>query len=150
MTKTLTIELPDNLSEPLGAIADTALAEFVLQTLQLLASTTQSLQDANPLERAKAATILGLVGTDTAIPSLAQALDDEAPAVREAATSALQKIGTQPALALLKQTEAAASSITVDPLASLIGTLHLGTTDLAENHDHHIAEALEQELQVSE
>lgn len=130
MAKTLTIELPDNLSEPLGAMADAALTDFVLQTLQLLVNTTQSLQDANPLERAKAVTILGLVGTDTAIPNLAKALGDEAPAVRKAATSALQKIGTQSAIALLEKTEAAASPVTADPLTSLIGTLHLGTTEV--------------------
>ncbi|NJN32669.1 MAG: HEAT repeat domain-containing protein [Synechococcales cyanobacterium RM1_1_8] len=155
MAKTLTIELPDNLSEPLGALADNALTAFVLQTLQLLATATQALQDANPVERAKAATLLGLVGSETALPSLARALDDEAFAVREAATLALQNIGTKPAIALLEQTEAApspltADPLTADPLAALIGTLHLGTTDLAENHDRHIREALEQELQVSE
>jgi phycoerythrin alpha chain len=33
-----------------------------------------------------------------------------------------------------------------DPIAPLIGTLHLGTTDLAENHDRYLSEALEREL----
>jgi hypothetical protein len=33
-----------------------------------------------------------------------------------------------------------------DPILSLIGTLHLGTTDLGENHDQYIGEALYQEL----
>ncbi|NEO88089.1 MAG: hypothetical protein F6J87_28110 [Spirulina sp. SIO3F2] len=42
------------------------------------------------------------------------------------------------------------SSSDDDLLASLIGTLHLGTTDLAENHDHYLAEAMELELNSGE
>ncbi len=37
-----------------------------------------------------------------------------------------------------------------DQLLSLIGTLELGTTDLAENHDQYIGEALHQELHNAE
>lgn len=37
-----------------------------------------------------------------------------------------------------------------DPITPLIGTLYLGTTDLAENHDLHLTEALEQELLIGE
>ncbi|WP_008313404.1 hypothetical protein [Leptolyngbya sp. PCC 6406] len=37
-----------------------------------------------------------------------------------------------------------------DQLLSLIGTLDLGTTDLAENHDEYIGEALYQELHNAE
>jgi hypothetical protein len=37
-----------------------------------------------------------------------------------------------------------------DQLLSLIGTLDLGTTDLAENHDRYIGEALYQELHNAE
>jgi hypothetical protein len=37
-----------------------------------------------------------------------------------------------------------------DQLLSLIGTLDLGTTDLAENHDQYIGEALYQELHNAE
>jgi hypothetical protein len=34
----------------------------------------------------------------------------------------------------------------VDPIAALIGTLHLGTTDLAKNHDRYLTADLEREL----
>jgi hypothetical protein len=33
-----------------------------------------------------------------------------------------------------------------DPIAALIGTLNLGTTDLSENHDHYLTKILEEEL----
>lgn len=29
-----------------------------------------------------------------------------------------------------------------DPIATLIGTLNLGTTDLSENHDHYLVKTL--------
>ena len=37
-----------------------------------------------------------------------------------------------------------------DPLLKLIGTLHLGTTDLGENHDYYLQQALIQELNPRE
>ena len=37
-----------------------------------------------------------------------------------------------------------------DPLLQLIGTLHLGTTDLGENHDAYIGQALLDELNPHE
>jgi hypothetical protein len=37
-----------------------------------------------------------------------------------------------------------------DPILALAGTLHLGTTDLAENHDRYISEALSRNLSSNE
>jgi hypothetical protein len=33
-----------------------------------------------------------------------------------------------------------------DPITPLIGSLHLNTNDLAENHDHYIGQALHREM----
>jgi hypothetical protein len=46
--------------------------------------------------------------------------------------------------------KAESSSPEVEQLLSLIGTLDLETTDLAENHDYYIGEALYQELKNAE
>jgi len=158
MTKTLTIELPDDLSERLGTLAatsDASLEELILQTIQLLATSMQSLQDENPTVRAKAARTLGFMGTASAVPALGHALQDEDLVVRQAAVDALRHIGTESALAFLSQQSsetavAAHDNAAADPLSTLIGTLHLGTTDLAEHHDLYLAESLEQELNSSE
>jgi len=37
-----------------------------------------------------------------------------------------------------------------DPITPLIGSLHLGTTDLGENHDYYIGQALLRELRQSD
>lgn len=154
MSKTLTIELPDNLSEQLRTLADSAdesLEKLVLQTLQVLATSMQSLQEANPAIRANAAKTLWVIGAETAIPALGQALHDKDSSVRQCSAEALQLIGTESALALLAQQQseqslASCEDEAFDPITPLIGTLHLGPTDLAENHDHYLAEALEREL----
>lgn len=157
MSKTLTIELPDDLSERLGTLAatsDASLEELILQTIQLLATSMQSLQDENPTVRVNAARTLGFMGIASAVPALGQALQDEDLVVRQAAANALRHIGTEPALALLNQPSsepsAAHDNAAADPLSALIGTLHLGTTDLAEHHDRYLAESLEQELNPGE
>ena len=158
MTKTLTIELPDNLSEQLRTLTDPAeesLEKLILQTLQSLANYLQSLQEANPAIRANAAKTLGVIGAETAIPALGQALHDKDSSVRQCAAEALQLIGTESALALLAQQQseqslASREAEAFDPITPLIGTLYIGTTDLAENHDYYLAEALERELTAGE
>ncbi len=72
--------------------------------------------------------------------------------MRQAAIQALQQIGTESALAALHQERQAASPQppAFDPIAALIGTLHLGTTDLAENHDRYLTADLELELNPGE
>jgi hypothetical protein len=47
---------------------------------------------------------------------------------------------------LQPSTQANTPSPEADLLLSLIGSLDLGTTDLAENHDRHIGEAFYQDL----
>ncbi|MDX2231855.1 MAG: hypothetical protein NW220_19635 [Leptolyngbyaceae cyanobacterium bins.349] len=37
-----------------------------------------------------------------------------------------------------------------DPILALAGTLHLGTTDLSQNHDRYISEALAKDLSPNE
>jgi HEAT repeat protein len=155
MTKTLTIQLPDNLPERLGlpaSAADTSLEAVILQALQTLANSIQCLQDVNPAVRAKAAQTLGILGNATVIPALVQGLYDPDRNVRQAAIQALQQIGTESALAALAQELSPETSAQppVDPIASLIGTLHLGTTDLAENHDRYLTADLERELTSGE
>jgi len=156
MTKSLTIELPDDLTERLGILAatsDVSLEELILQTIQLLAASIQFLQNEDPTVRANAARTLGFIGTEAAVPALGQALQDEDLLVRQVAAEALQHIGTEPALALLAQQSPEQSfqkNAAADPVSALIGTLHLGTTDLAEHHDRYLAESLEQELNPSE
>jgi HEAT repeats len=155
MTKTLTIQLPDNLPERLGlpaSGADASLEAVILQTLQTLANSIQRLQDPHPAIRVTAAQTLGILGTATVVPVLAQVLHDPNLSVRQAAIQALQQIGTQSALATLARelpTEASAHA-PVDLIAALIGTLHLGTTDLAENHDRYLTADLELELNPGE
>lgn len=157
MAKTLTIELPEDLSEHLGIADDasTTLKALLLQTLQVLAANIQALQDNEPAARAKAARILGLIGTEPAIAALSPVLDDENSDVRQAATEALEQIGTEPALSLLAKERPpspppANADADFDPITPLIGTLEIETTSLAENHDQHLAAALEQELSPSE
>ena len=157
MPKTLTIELPDNLEERLDILAnavDESLEKLILQTLQTLVTSMQSLHDASSVVRVKAATTLGLIGTEAAIPALAQALADDDIAVRQAAAEALRQIGTESALAVLGQeapdSVSSTPDLTFDPITPLIGALHLGTTDLAEDHDRYLTEALEQELHSGE
>ena len=141
MTKTLTIELSESLSERLGALAATSnasLEELILQTIQRLATSMQSLQDEIPSVRANAARTLGFIGTETAVAALGQALHDRDLVVRQVAAEALRQISTEPALALLVQQSSETSlaphgDTALIPLSDLIGTLHLGTTDLAES-----------------
>ncbi len=152
MPKTLTIELPDDL-EPLSVQANELnkpLENLVLQTLGAIAGLIQNLRDANPQIRKAAAEALGSIGTEIAIPGLIQALEDENPAVRQATVNALRQIGTEAATNAITQNSSvdleSSQSKVFDPITPLIGTLHLGTTDLAENHDSYIGEALAQEL----
>jgi predicted transcriptional regulator len=157
MSKTLTIELPDDLERQLAIQAhalNEPLERLLLQVLSAIATLIPALQDANPELRKGAAEALGAIGAETAVPSLAQLLQDENIQVRQAATDALRKIGTDTALAAIA-TEPSLSvepypATDYDPITSLIGTLHLGTTDLAENHDRYLGEALERELNPSE
>jgi predicted transcriptional regulator len=156
MTRTLTIELPDDLEQQLSIQANTLnepLERLLLQTLSAIATLIQSLQDTNPEIRKGAAEALGMIGTEMAVPLLVQLLPDESLQVRQAATDALKKIGTASALAAIatEQTSLAESNYATehDPITPLIGTLHLGTTDLAVNHDRYIGEVLAQELRFS-
>ncbi|HEY9817420.1 MAG TPA: hypothetical protein V6D20_16705 [Candidatus Obscuribacterales bacterium] len=52
--------------------------------------------------------------------------------------------------ALKQYLQPAITTADTDQLLSLIGTLELGTTDLAENHDQYLGEALYQELRNAE
>jgi predicted transcriptional regulator len=153
MTKTLTIELPDDLEQQLALQANALnqpLEHLLVQSLSAIATLIQALQDTNPEIRKDAAEALGIIGTETAIPLLAQLLHDETLQVRQAATTALRKIGTESALAAIstEQSSSAESAYSTeyDPITPLIGTLHLDTTDLAENHDRYIGETLAQKL----
>jgi HEAT repeat protein len=153
MTRTLTIELPDDLEKRLAVQASTLnvpLEHLLLQTLGAISTLIQSLQDASPEIREDAAEALGAIGAETAVPLLSQLLQDETLEVRQAAAAALRKIGTDAALEAIS-TESSLSPLSdqsteYDPITPLIGTLRLGTTDLAENHDFYIGEALAQEL----
>jgi HEAT repeat protein len=152
MTKILTIELPDDL-EQLSIQANALnkpLEKLVLQTLSAIAGLMQNLRDANPQTRKGAAEALGTIGTEIAIPSLSQALHDENLSVRQATLDALRKIGTEAAISAISHELPSVIEPSnlkgYDPITPLIGTLHLGTTDLAENHDRYIGEALAQEL----
>lgn len=155
MAKTITIELPDDLEQQLAVQANALnqpLEGIVLQTLIAVATQIQALQDANFEVRRNAAEALGRIGTEAAIPVLAQALNDENLHVRESVAIALRKIGTEAAILALTHDLPSESSVSseYDPITPLIGTLHLGTTDLAEDHDRYIGEVLAQELNPSE
>jgi len=52
--------------------------------------------------------------------------------------------------ALNQYLQTATTTNATEQLLSLIGTLDLGTTDLAENHDQYIGDALFQELRNAE
>lgn len=153
MTRALTIELPDDLEQLLATQANVLnepLERLLLQTLSAIATLIQALQDANPEIREDAAEALGAIGSETTVPLLAQLLHDENLHVRKAAADALRKIGTSAALEAIATEQFSLKephhSTEYDPITPLIGTLHLGTTDLATNHDRYISEALEQEL----
>lgn len=99
---------------------------------------------------------LAFIGTETVVSALERTLEDHDGEVRQAAAEALRQIGTESGLALLTQKLPESSGLfhdaaePVPPLSSLIGTLHLETTDLAENHDRYLAESLEREMQSGE
>lgn len=144
MPRTLTIQLPDSLEQQLSLFPDadsSPLEDIVLQTLHSVAQLMRSLQDHDPNVRIQAVKTLGTIGLASAIPALSQALEDKHGGVRQAAADALQTIGTESALIVLankqfQTTQGSDAPSTVDDsLSALIGTLHLGTTDLAENHD---------------
>jgi hypothetical protein len=42
------------------------------------------------------------------------------------------------------------ASVEADPISPLIGTLRLETSDLGENHDQYLSQALQQELKLVE
>lgn len=156
MTRTLTIELPDDLEQQLAIQANALnepLERLLLQTLSAVATLIQALQDANPEIRQDAAEALGVIGVATAVPLLSQLLRDETLPVRQAATDALRKIGTDAALTAIATESLSAEpnhSTAYDPLTPLIGTLDLGTNDLAENHNRYVSEVLARELNFSE
>jgi hypothetical protein len=59
---------------------------------------------------------------------------------------ALQQTHITPEQPIIQYLQTTKTTDETDPILSLIGTLDLGTTDLGENHDHYIGEALYQEL----
>lgn len=161
MVKTVTIELPDSVVQKLGDVqhlsassraVESSLQTLIKNTLDLLSELTQRLQGQDETLRAEAASKLGDLKLEAAIPALSQALSDNSNLVKDAAEHALKTIGTQEALSALDQAKDAQLNTTsdFDSLAALVGTLDLGTTDLGENHDKYIAEALEQELRSSD
>ncbi|WP_416666588.1 HEAT repeat domain-containing protein [Egbenema bharatensis] len=154
MTKLLTIELPEELEQQLVVQAhalNAPLESLVVQTLTALSTLIQSLQDDNPAMRQGAAAALGAIGTEAVVPLLVQSLQDDIPQVRQTAEAALRKIGTETALTAIKTAFPPKSRVDrYDPITPLIGTLHLNTTDLAENHDRYLGEALTQELNSGE
>ncbi|MEL7070613.1 MAG: HEAT repeat domain-containing protein [Cyanobacteria bacterium J06634_6] len=154
MPKTLTIELPDNLQEHLGLpidAPDDSIKDLILKNLNTLATLIGALHNTDPILRAQAAIKLGNMQAENAVDVLAQSLQDENLIVRSSVTEALRKIGTDKAITLLAQHNSEKSydsetDLDYEPLLSLAGTLDIGTTDLGENHDKYIAEALEREL----
>lgn len=155
MARTITIKLSDDLEQQFVVQANALnqpLEGVVLQTLIAVATQIQALQDANFEVRKNAAEALGKMRTEVAVPMLVQALNDENSQVRESAAIALRKIGTAAAISALAHALPSVSPVPsqYDPITPLIGTLHLGTTDLAENHDRYIGEVLAQELNSSE
>lgn len=158
MSKTVTIELPDDLAQQLGVSGnggEGSLQKTVLHTLTMLAELMRSLQSDNPTVRAQAAKGLGDMGAETAVSALCRALKDNDLAVQKNTVEALQKIGTKEALGALAQYpsvrfDEATSTFVFDPLSALVGTLQSDVADLAENHDHYLAEELERELHFSD
>ena len=170
LTIELSETLEENL-DILANTADRSLEQLILQTLQHLANAVQSLQDASPALRMQAARTLGLMGTETVIPALVQALGDDDMMFCQAAAEALQQIGTEAVQRVLAcelnpvhfenssfsqgqnsrdqngrglpaVSESSTPASTFDPLASLISTLHLGTTDLGEKCDRDLTKDL--------
>lgn len=158
MTKTVTIELPDDLAQQLGVSGDGgegSLQKIVLHTLTTLAGLIRSLQSDTPTVRAHAAKALGDMGSEIAVSALCRALRDSDLAVQKITVEALQKIGTEEALEALAQHpsvrfDEAIPTFVFDPLSALVGTLESDATDLGENHDRHLAEELERELHFSD
>ena len=158
MSKTVTIELSDDLAQQLGAFDDggeSSLQKTVLHTLHVLAGLMRSLQDDDPAVRAQAVKGLGGMGAETAIAKLAEALADPDLMVQHSAAIALRSIGTIEAVTMLNRqepmsVEGSITELDYEPLLALAGTLKLGTTDLGENHDRYIAEVLEAELRLDE
>ena len=158
MSKTVTIELPDDLVQQLGvsdSSEEDSLQKIVLHTLTVLAKLMRSLQSNNPTVRAQAAKESGDMGAETAIIKLAEALTDPDLLVQHSAATALRSIGTTEAMTMLRKQDSMSveSSITeldYEPLLALAGTLKIGITDLGENHDDYIAEVLEAELHPDE
>jgi HEAT repeat protein len=151
MSKTFTIELPDDIAQQLGVATNAVeapLQKLILDTLNTLSELRRSLQNDNLLVRASAVKKLGELGIEAAIPDLAQALKDRDHIVKAAAVDALRKIGTEDALSIIGQNQHTnrQNSTNVPSLMSLAGTLKIGTIDLGENHDRYTAEDLEQEL----
>lgn len=154
MSKTVTIELPDDLAQQLGvddSSGEGSLQKIVLHTLTVLAELMRSLQSDDPTVRAHAAKALGDMGAETAVLALCGALKDNDLAVQRITAEALQKIGTEEALEVLAQHSSvrfdeAIHTFVFDPLSALVGTLQSDVTDLGENHDHYLAEELDREL----
>ena len=158
MSKTVTIELSDDLVQQLGvsdSSGEDALQRIVLHTLTVLAKLMRSLQSNNPTVLAQAAKELGNMGAETAIAKIAEALTDPDLLVQHNAATALRSIGTTEAMTMLRKQDSMSveSSITeldYEPLLALAGTLKIGITDLGENHDDYIAEVIEAELHPDE
>lgn len=156
MTTTLNIELPDNLIEQLGVSTESVevpLQKMVLQSLQTLANLTRSLHDKDLKVRIQSVHKLGERGEE-AISALRYALNDDDLTVQKSAVDALKKIGTEEALHALSKhpfvrVDEHTSDIIFDPLSALVGSLESDVSDLAENHDHYIADELARELDHS-
>lgn len=81
-------------------------------------------------------------------------LFQQAQAIAEARHSTVQELLIELLRSLAKpditDAEPAADLPEYDPITPLIGSLHLGTHDLGENHDYYIGQALLRELRQSE
>lgn len=81
-------------------------------------------------------------------------LFQHAQAIAESRHSSIQELLVELLHSLAKPaataTEPASEPAEYDPITPLLGTLHLGTHDLGENHDYYIGQALLRELRQSE
>ncbi len=155
MTTTLKIELPDNLINQLDISSgplEKPLQRLVLKSLQAIADLTKLLNDADPDTRIKAVHMLAGRGEE-AIPTICRVLNDDDLVVQQSAVQALEKIGTAEAIQILSKHpfvrfDESTEAVIFDPLSALVGSLQADVSDLAENHDQYIAEALKQELSL--
>ncbi|MEL6552630.1 MAG: hypothetical protein AAFQ63_04095 [Cyanobacteria bacterium J06621_11] len=137
MSETLTIELPDSVAQQLKLFADSGnipLSELIAETLCMFADMAESLQTEDASTQAQLMQKLKERVVNTTQLSRAEAvntLNVDQPDIEQ------RSVG-QKTDSILDAGH--------DALLALAGTLELGTTDLGENHDKYIAEALEREL----